>query len=61
MTALIGDHCVPVDAGHEVSRGISAADPALSARPLAARTTVPDDLTRPGHVVTAPLTEGKLP
>lgn len=46
-----GDHCVSVDAAFGVSTGISAADRALTARLLAAPTTVPDDLTRPGHVV----------
>ncbi|MCE3551448.1 3,4-dihydroxy-2-butanone-4-phosphate synthase [Pseudonocardia sp. RS11V-5] len=46
-----GDHCVSVDATHGVSTGISAADRALTARLLAAPTTEPDALTRPGHVV----------
>jgi 3,4-dihydroxy 2-butanone 4-phosphate synthase / GTP cyclohydrolase II len=46
-----GDHCVSVDATDGISTGISAADRARTARLLAAPTTVPGDLTRPGHVI----------
>lgn len=43
--------CVAVDAAHEAGTGISALDRARTIRTLAAASTVPTDLTRPGHVV----------
>lgn len=42
---------VSVDAAHGIGTGISARDRAQTARLLAAPTTAPEDLTRPGHVV----------
>lgn len=42
---------VAVDAADGVSTGISAHDRARTLRVLAAPTTVPDDLIRPGHVM----------
>ncbi len=46
-----GDQCVSVDAAVGVSTGISAADRARTARLLANPATLPNDLTRPGHIV----------
>ncbi|MFE7422066.1 3,4-dihydroxy-2-butanone-4-phosphate synthase [Rhodococcus sp. NPDC057529] len=43
--------CVAVDAAHQAGTGISAHDRARTIRTLTAPTTVPTDLTRPGHVV----------
>lgn len=43
--------CVAVDASTGVTTGISAADRAETIRRLAARTTRPEDLNRPGHVL----------
>lgn len=42
---------VSVDAAHGIGTGISARDRAHTARVLAAQSTQPADLTRPGHVV----------
>jgi 3,4-dihydroxy 2-butanone 4-phosphate synthase/GTP cyclohydrolase II len=44
-------YTVSVDARRGVSTGISAADRARTLRLLAAPTTTPDDLVRPGHVL----------
>ncbi|MGW8814587.1 3,4-dihydroxy-2-butanone-4-phosphate synthase [Gordonia terrae] len=43
--------CVAVDAVAGTTTGISAADRAQTARMLASPTSVPDDFTRPGHLV----------
>ncbi|RRQ25533.1 3,4-dihydroxy-2-butanone 4-phosphate synthase [Rhodococcus sp. Eu-32] len=43
--------CVTVDAAESITTGISAADRARTVRVLCDPTTVPTDLTRPGHVV----------
>ncbi len=55
MTAVNEDskgtaYTVSCDAAEGVSTGISAADRARTARVLADRSSVPGDLTRPGHV-----------
>lgn len=44
-------YTVTVDAARGVSTGISAADRAHTVRTLASADSVPDDFTRPGHVV----------
>jgi 3,4-dihydroxy 2-butanone 4-phosphate synthase/GTP cyclohydrolase II len=49
---------VTVDYKHGTSTGISAADRALTIRALAADTTSPDDLARPGHVFPLRAREG---
>lgn len=51
-------YTISVDAREGVSTGISAADRARTARLLADPTTVPDDLTRPGHVFPLRYREG---
>lgn len=43
--------CVTVDCSNGCSTGISAADRARTTRSLASPQTLPEDLTRPGHVV----------
>lgn len=43
--------CVTADAAASITTGISAADRARTVRVLCDPTTVPIDLTRPGHVV----------
>ena len=43
-------YSISVDAREGVSTGISAADRSLTARLLAAPTTLPHEITRPGHV-----------
>ncbi len=42
--------CVSVEASHEVTTGISAADRASTVRTLIHPATLPDDLARPGHM-----------
>jgi 3,4-dihydroxy 2-butanone 4-phosphate synthase / GTP cyclohydrolase II len=49
---------VSVDAAQGVSTGISARDRARTARLLANPTTLPSDLTRPGHVVPRAVRDG---
>lgn len=49
---------VSVDARTGVTTGISARDRALTARLLADPRTLPDDLTRPGHVLPLRVREG---
>ncbi|MFJ4650560.1 3,4-dihydroxy-2-butanone-4-phosphate synthase [Nocardia sp. NPDC088792] len=44
-------YAVTVDAAEGISTGISAADRARTARVLAAASTEPDELCRPGHVL----------
>jgi 3,4-dihydroxy 2-butanone 4-phosphate synthase / GTP cyclohydrolase II len=44
------DFQVSVDAAHDITTGISAADRARTIRILASPTAVPDDLVQPGHV-----------
>lgn len=46
-------YCVAVDAADGIGTGISAHDRAATLRLLAAEDTQPEELTRPGHVVTA--------
>ena len=46
-------YCVAVDAASGIGTGISAHDRAATLRLLAAEDTQPEELTRPGHVVTA--------
>ncbi|MBM3779535.1 MAG: bifunctional 3,4-dihydroxy-2-butanone-4-phosphate synthase/GTP cyclohydrolase II [Acidimicrobiia bacterium] len=42
--------CVPIEAKHHVSTGISAADRAATVRAAIDPATEPDDLSRPGHM-----------
>lgn len=63
MTAVNEDkkgtaYAVSVDSREGISSGISAADRALTIRLLAASTTGPRDLTRPGHVFPLRAREG---
>ena len=51
-------YTVSCDAAVGVSTGISAADRALTARVLAAPSSVPSDLTRPGHMFPLRAVEG---
>src|SRR6187551_2944847 len=44
------DFQMSVDAAHDITTSISAADRAETIRVMAAPTTVPDDLVQPGHV-----------
>ena len=44
------DFQVSVDAAHDISTGISAADRATTIQIMAAPTALPDDLVQPGHV-----------
>ena len=44
------DFQVSVDAAHDITTGISAADRAQTIRVMADPTAVPDDLVQPGHV-----------
>ena len=51
-------YTISVDAAHGITTGISAADRATTIRLLAAPSTQPDDLTRPGHVFPLRYREG---
>jgi 3,4-dihydroxy 2-butanone 4-phosphate synthase/GTP cyclohydrolase II len=49
---------ISVDARHDITTGISAADRAQTIQLLASSTSTPDDLVRPGHVFPLRYTEG---
>ena len=49
---------VSVDAARGISTGISARDRAHTIRLLADRSTLPGDLSRPGHVLPVPVSDG---
>ncbi|HEY6496741.1 MAG TPA: bifunctional 3,4-dihydroxy-2-butanone-4-phosphate synthase/GTP cyclohydrolase II [Trebonia sp.] len=49
---------ISVDARHDITTGISAADRATTIQLLASPTSGPDDLVRPGHVFPLRYTEG---
>lgn len=55
-----GDVAVSVDAARGISTGISARDRATTVRTLADPRSVPDDLTRPGHVIPRRALDGGL-
>ncbi|KAJ7668350.1 GTP cyclohydrolase II [Mycena rosella] len=51
-------YTITVDYKHGVSTGISAGDRSRTARALASPTSIPDDFTRPGHLVPLRAMEG---
>lgn len=51
--------CVGVDAAFGIGTGISARDRARTARVLSDSAAVPEDLTRPGHVIVVRVCEGE--
>lgn len=51
---------VAVDAAHGITTGISAADRANTARVIATRTSTPEDLVRPGHLMPVLIPESAI-